>query len=146
MSEYKKSYVKNNKDRISEQAKKYELENKDKLTEYRTKRYNKNREYILAVNKKYKQDNPHIHATKESKRRAAKLNRTPRWLTEVDFERIGNEYKLASILSKLTGTSWHVDHIVPLQGKLVSGLHVPYNLRVIPAKENISKTNKYEVI
>jgi len=76
-------------------------------------------------------------------RRLAKIQRTPAWLTEIDFERIGNEYKLAALLTKVTGSSWHVDHIVPLQGKIVSGLHVPSNLRVLPAKENISKSNSF---
>ena len=76
-------------------------------------------------------------------RRLAKLQRTPAWLTDIDFERIGNEYKLAALLTKVTGSSWHVDHITPLQGKMVSGLHVPSNLRVLPATENIRKSNLY---
>jgi hypothetical protein len=72
--------------------------------------------------------------------------RTPKWLDAISFDRIKNEYQLAALLSKVTGSSWHVDHIIPLQGKLVSGLHVPSNLRVLPALENISKKNKFEVI
>jgi hypothetical protein len=76
-------------------------------------------------------------------RRLAKLQRTPAWLTDIDHERIGNEYKLAALLTKVTSSSWHVDHIIPLQGKMVSGLHVPSNLRVLPATENIRKSNFY---
>ena len=79
------------------------------------------------------------------KRYAAKKYRTPAWLTEVDFERIANVYKLATLQSKITGTIWHVDHIIPLQGKNVSGLHVPANLRAIPGAENIRKRNSYGV-
>jgi len=77
------------------------------------------------------------------KRRLAKLNRTPSWLTPIDFERIENEYKLAAILTKLWGESWHVDHIIPLQGKMVSGLHVPSNLQVLRGKDNVKKANGY---
>jgi hypothetical protein len=54
-----------------------------------------------------------------------------------------NEYKLAALLTKLTGQKWEVDHIIPLQGTNVSGLHVPSNLRAIRAFDNRSKYNRF---
>lgn len=71
--------------------------------------------------------------------------RTPAWLTAIDHERIQNEYKLSAILKRLTGQEWHVDHVIPLVGKNVSGLHVPGNLRVMLGKDNLSKANRFEV-
>jgi 5-methylcytosine-specific restriction endonuclease McrA len=76
---------------------------------------------------------------------ASKKDRTPAWLTDIDFERIQNEYRLAELLCKVTGKQWEVDHIVPLQGINVSGLHVPSNLRVMQASDNRSKNNRFEV-
>jgi hypothetical protein len=70
----------------------------------------------------------------------AKANRIPKW---ANIEKIKELYKQAIIKSKETGIQWHVDHIVPLRGKLVSGLHVPENLQVIPGIENVKKANRY---
>lgn len=78
-----------------------------------------------------------------AKRRASQIQRTPKWLSAIDFERIENEYKLATLLSKVTGSPWHVDHVIPLQGKFVSGLHVPSNLQVLRGSENVAKANKF---
>lgn len=90
----------------------------------------------------YKQANPEKNAALLAKRRAAKMLRTPKWLTEDDFWMMGQAYELAKIRSDAFGFEWHVDHVVPLQGVEVSGLHVPWNLRVIPWFENVSKGNR----
>ena len=90
----------------------------------------------------YKRRNPHKNAVLLAKRRAAKKQRTPHWLNDSQLWMIEQAYEVASMRSKSTGIFWHVDHIFPLQGKTVSGLHVPWNLQVIPSAENIAKGNK----
>lgn len=74
------------------------------------------------------------------KRDAAKIQRTPSW---ADNDKILEFYKLSAKLTEETKIRHHVDHIIPLRGELVSGLHVHYNLQVIPAHINISKKNKF---
>lgn len=70
----------------------------------------------------------------------AKMLRTPKW---ADPGAISAFYAAAKRISEVTGVKHHVDHVIPLQGKLVSGLHVPENLRIIPAIENRKKLNRY---
>ena len=88
---------------------------------------------------------PEMHLARTRKRQLAKLNRIPKWLTESDWLNIKCKYSVAAMLSQESGKKYHVDHIIPLQGKLVSGLHVPTNLQVIPAILNMAKNNRYEV-
>lgn len=78
-----------------------------------------------------------------SARRALKLKATPSWITEDQLEEIENFYWLTKDLQSLSGEVYHVDHIVPLKGKNVCGLHVPWNLQVLPADINLSKGNSY---
>jgi hypothetical protein len=77
-----------------------------------------------------------------SMRRAKKLNQTPKWLTENDITAIECKYSVCAMLNKYGVEKWEVDHIVPLQGANVSGLHTPSNLRVIPKALNRAKGNK----
>ena len=71
-----------------------------------------------------------------------KINATPKWLSESQLLHIKCKYQLAAMLNIHGVEPWHVDHIVPIRGKDVCGLHVPWNLRVIPAKENMTKGNR----
>lgn len=73
---------------------------------------------------------------------ADKLQRTPKWLTKQDYADIDELYATSRELSWLSEDGLQVDHIIPLRGELVSGLHVPSNLRVVPASINQSKGNK----
>jgi hypothetical protein len=93
---------------------------------------------------KYKKSNIDKTNAGTAKRRAEKLKRTPKWLSADDFWMIGEAYAIAALRTKMFGFSWHVDHIIPLQGKDVSGLHVPLNLQVIPWIDNVSKSNKFK--
>ena len=80
-----------------------------------------------------------------AKRRKLLRLQTPLWLTPDDLWMIEQAYELAALRTKLFGFAWHVDHVIPLRGKLASGLHTPYNLQVIPAVENLRKSNQMEV-
>jgi hypothetical protein len=71
---------------------------------------------------------------------ADRLQRTPPW---ADLQAIRKLYDEAHRITKATGLEHHVDHIIPMRGKLVSGLHVAENLRVLPGPENLSKGSKF---
>ena len=86
--------------------------------------------------------NPGKVNAKWMKREASKRQRTPSWLTDEDFWMMEQAYDIAAKRTQMLGIPFHVDHIVPLQGKTVSGLHVPWNLQVITAKANRMKSNK----
>jgi len=75
------------------------------------------------------------------KRYTAELKRTPSWLNDGQLFEIEAIYNYCSSLRRI-GLNYHVDHIVPLRGKTVSGLHVPWNLQVMPAKDNLAKGNR----
>lgn len=82
----------------------------------------------------------HVQALADSSARRAGLDSaTPAW---VDRKAIREVYAEAARLTKQTGIKHEVDHIVPLRGREVSGLHVHWNLRAIPHFENRAKGNK----
>jgi hypothetical protein len=76
------------------------------------------------------------------KRRAAELQRTPAW---ADHKVIARIYTLAVMATELAGFSYHLEHIYPLQGETVCGLHVHENLRWFEGRANCSKHNAYPI-
>lgn len=85
--------------------------------------------------KRWSKKHPHLARAKAAKRAAAKLQALPKWLTEAQLLEIKDIYKNCP-------KGYEVDHIVPLQGKSVRGLHVPWNLQYLTVSENRSKHNK----
>lgn len=78
-------------------------------------------------------------AIRDSRRKEA----TPKWLTAEQRNKIIATYDHMRDCRIITGEDYHVDHIVPLRGENVCGLHVPWNLQVLPADVNIDKSNKH---
>ena len=105
-------------------------------------KYKNNRDVILERARAYIKKYPEKDRAKVAKRRARKLEATPSWLTKQDFDAIKDVYKEARRLELDKGVPYHVDHIVPLKGRTVCGLHVPWNLQVLAASENYSKSNQ----
>lgn len=99
----------------------------------------KNRDRGRNSARQWRLRNPEKHCAKEALRRAGKLKATPTWANLSAIEVL---YSKAQALSRETGVLHHVDHIIPLNGVNVSGLHVEYNLQVITAFDNISKSNR----
>jgi len=157
--EYQKAYRLNNKERIKEYVKAYNLKNKDKISKTIKAYYLKNKEHIESYkkeyykeyrkayslknkdkmkkyqkeyNKIYRLNNRNLLNANEAKRRATKLKATPKF---------ANLQKIKEIYLNCP-KGYHVDHIVPLQGKNVCGLHVYYNLQYLTAHDNQTKSNK----
>jgi hypothetical protein len=101
--------------------------------------YKANKEAIAEQRSVYQKANLHIYSSNTAKRRASKKNATPAW---ADLEAIKGMYQLAAVFNR-TGMNLQVDHIVPLQGKMVCGLHCEANLQLMPASDNISKGNRH---
>ena len=134
-------YYKNNTEKCLQMSHSYAHRNKEKIALLSFQWVVANREKSREAKKRYFDKNPHKWKIYCANRRAAKLKRTPAWLSSDDKSMINEIYELAELRTNITGIKWEVDHIIPLQGKNVSGLHVPTNLQVIPQKHNRSKGN-----
>ena len=108
------------------------------------KYYEQHKEENAESAREYARLHPWWKAAHCAKRRATKLKAMPVWLDEDDLWLIEEIHELAQLRSKYTGIKHVVDHIVPLQGKAVCGLHVPWNMRVITASENSHKGNRFD--
>lgn len=112
--------------------------------------YQLHKEERLSYGKRWRTENPEYHPHRKDpgaflatvrERQIAKIKRTPKW---ADKKAIVAIYKQCATLNKKHGQrAFHVDHIVPLRGENVSGLHVPSNLQIVPAQANLTKRNLF---
>ena len=138
-----RKWYKENKESVLSKQKQYGINNSCVRNAKRKQRYQENKQHELKINEKWRKANKALVTFHSVKYRTTKKHRTPLWLTSQQLNQIATEYELAAWCTKVTGIKYHVDHIVPLQGKTVSGLHVPWNLQVIPASDNQKKSNRF---
>lgn len=153
-----KDYRSTRLDLISEYNKQWYLENRDRKLHLGRLWYLNNKEYKDAQNRHWRKDNPEkvrqlariyrmVNADKSrwftAAYRARKLQATPLWLSEESIQEVLDFYTAARMFQTYTGIDYQVDHIVPLQGETVCGLHVPWNLQLLPSFDNQSKGNRY---
>ena len=118
--------------------------NKDKILKQSSESYYRNRDKRLKNAKDYAEKNKHkVRAVNRQRKQRLKIA-TPKWLSEFDLFLIEEIYSLCSLRSEALNIRFHVDHIIPLKGKNVCGLHIPNNLRIISAKENLKKSNVFK--
>lgn len=127
-----------------------EAEKASSLAYYRSNRESriaKHRAYMQATadqQRQWREDNKHLSQANVRRYREALRQRVPIWMTEKQLLLINGLYELAAQIREETGEMYHVDHIYPLRGEKVSGLHVFENLQIILGSENASKGNSYE--
>lgn len=136
-----KEYRERTKQHRLEYAVEYRAKTVEKRAAYNKQHRLDNLEHYRLASKKYRQEKPHMNAAYQATRRSIKMKATPVW---ANYEKIKLKYIERDMMRKLTGLDFHVDHRIPLQGENVCGLHVPNNLRVIPARDNLSKNNKLQ--
>jgi hypothetical protein len=136
-------WKKDNPDKVKINNKRYDNAHKEVILESSKLYRENNKEAISIRNKKYADENPHKCAEKRIRRRMSELRCTPEWS---ESDKIKEVYKKSKWLESITGLKYHVDHIVPLQGVNVCGLHVWANLQILEASLNCSKQHLVEYI
>jgi hypothetical protein len=137
-SEYFAQY--NRKEEVKDRKNQWYQDNRDQVIEAAaTRPQHVKREYQKA----WKERNVVWVRADTKARRRKHRGASPPWLSPKQKSDIRSLYQIAITMTKTTGEQYVVDHIVPLRGEAVCGLHVPWNLRVITQEENLQKSNKF---
>lgn len=137
-----------NKDKHNASQRKWRQKNPDR--EWRLRHPEKSRESLKKASREWVKRNPDYHhnhylankaryVASRANRRARQEEATPSWLTAIHKAQIQEMFEIAKAKETQTGKKYHVDHIIPINGGDVSGLHVPWNLQLLTATENLSK-------
>jgi len=133
-----RGYTKQWRDANPDKVKAYTDANRERQAEISRATYEGNKEARLVQMAAWRKANPDKVSATAMRHIARKMQACPPW---ADHDAIAAVYAEAARLTKETGIPHQVDHIIPLQGKNVCGLHVHQNLRAIPATENQRKSN-----
>ena len=124
---YQSEWAKKNREKRRLAEYKWRAKNKDKVKQYNKK-----------AGSKWAKNNKAVKNYHSSLRRASIRAATPAW---ADLDKIKEIYIEAARLTAETGIPHEVDHIIPLQGETVTGLHVHNNLQILTQEENRRKRN-----
>ena len=142
LDEYQVAYRKANKKRIRRRHREYHARHRAKRNAQSAAYRAVNPEKMRQLDRAYRQNNPDKNAAKAAKARADRAQATPPWLTKEHLKEIESFYATAKALEQAFGGKYDVDHIFPIKGRTGCGLHVPWNLQVLPASRNRQKSNK----
>lgn len=142
-SKLKKIWYTENKDEYKKKVRDYAIRKKDEIVEKKhqkyLERYSKESERLKEKSRLWLKNHKEYSNFKKKKRECIKKQAIPIW---ADMKKIRLYYEMAKLYDDVFEEKHHVDHIIPLNGKNVCGLHWEENLQILGAKENMKKGNK----
>jgi hypothetical protein len=139
---HKAAYYERNRQEAIERACRYNRDNPEKNRAAGAKWREQNKDVTRAKSQRWAAANGHKIRASVIARRQARRVATPAW---ADRLLMADIYRYARIVRD-AGIDCHVDHVLPLRGRAVSGLHVPDNLTVLLAEHNLRKGNRYDAV